>query len=501
MTAVPEKSDVEVSDIRARLTTAGRGNVLMTVAAMAASLVTQAWLGRAFGPAGLGAYAATSLFITVLATVTSLGAPIAGSQRIAHLEESRDRRADEAIASTLGLAIIMGLVAGAIGALSWQTFARLMGIAEAAPASFVFAAIIATVFANSVVSVLLAKLHMLAASVLVLAQPTAVAAGLAASQFGRPIDPSTLASAGFTALGIAAVIWTAAARNTPWLHADETKNLLRGILPATAALYPQILTTWVDRLVVGILAGPAILGAYSAAGAIADGLLRVPRNIGIFAVPAYARLAGDSVGVQRVLDSHIRIVSAFFIVAGTAFIASGAGLLTLIFGDAFAPAATAMQLLLVSLVPAGVSLTLITSAVGTGRQRASTRMLALLLPVQVVTTTVGTAFISIAGAALSQVVVWSVGVVLFFSQSRPEHDSAIVRTIVRIFGVGIPLWVFARVVGSLDAAWLARAILGTVVATAAVSLFVVREPELRIVRRLLARQGAAGGPAEQKHEW
>src|SRR5207244_10275279 len=138
--------------------------------------------------------------------------PIAGSQPVASLEESGDVRAGEATSSALGIALISGVAAGLLGALAWDLFARLVRLTDTSAVALVAVAIATAVFANAVINVLLAKLRMRAASTLVLAQPAAVAVGLAADTLGASLGPSTLAAAGFAAVGLGAVVWTIAER-------------------------------------------------------------------------------------------------------------------------------------------------------------------------------------------------------------------------------------------------------------------------------------------------
>src|SRR5438046_2441598 len=115
-----------VSDLRQRLLHAGRGTALLTIATMAASFVSQIWLAREFGPAGLGEYAATSLFIIFIATLGSAGLPLATSQAIASYEEriKSDGRADP-LGAAVTLAVVAAVFAGVVGSVSWVAFARL----------------------------------------------------------------------------------------------------------------------------------------------------------------------------------------------------------------------------------------------------------------------------------------------------------------------------------------------------------------------------------------
>ena len=109
--------------LRDRLSAGARGQIVLTGSTMAASFISQVSLARRSGPDGIGEYAATTLFVVVLATLTTLGAPYALAQRIAALEASRDPTVALLIRAASSAALVLGVGTAAIAALLWSAFA------------------------------------------------------------------------------------------------------------------------------------------------------------------------------------------------------------------------------------------------------------------------------------------------------------------------------------------------------------------------------------------
>lgn len=480
-------------DLRARLSVAGRASLLVSVAPIAASFVTQAWLARRFERVGLGEYHATGLFVAVLTTILLFGFPTAASQRIASLEERGSERVRLAKETTFAIAGLLGLVLAVLGLAAWPAFGRLFAITATPPGWLIAGAMLGGAISIFAVHMLLAELRMRTVTLLVLAQPAGVALGIVMTSAGAPLEAAHLAAIGFVASGAAAIAQLLGDGILPRPHADELRHLARSAAPATIVLYPTVLTGWVDRTIIGIVVGPSALGAYVAASALVDALQRVARGIGAFSVPAYARLAADPVGAQRVLESQLRITSAMFLLAGSVFIAAGSGMLSLIFGEGFGIAGTTLRLLAIALLPLGVSLVVASHVVGIDPLRASSRILVLLLPLHLVLGVVLTALFSIAGTALANLIVWSMGVLLYGAHARREHASLPWRPLMHIAGVGIPLFVASWYIGLQPIPWQLRATASLILAIPIVLVVIIREAERRVLRRVVSRAGTLPG--------
>lgn len=475
----------EGSDIRDRLSAGARGSLIATVLAMGTSFISQVWLARRFGPGGLGEYNATSLFVTILTTLLLLGIPIAISERVASLGEAKDRAEDEAVSGALTIVLVLGAIATTAALIIWPPFTAIARLSAPAPLFLLAIATLGAVVQSFVISVLLARLQMKLATGVVLMQPVSVIAGLAASYAIRTIDGSTLGAIGFLAGGAASVLVLVAEGIRPGRPRKETRRIGRTSVAGTTFLYLTLLQSWIDRLVVVVIAGPAALGAFAVASFLGEAILRVPRNAGAFGIAAYARLANDPVGLRRVLNSQIRIASAFFIVAAAFLISAGNGLLAVIFGEGFEIATTTLRLLAIALVPTGVALALAAAAIGTHRHARLVVALVILVPVQVVLAAIGAHYAGIGGVALSGVLLWSLAVVILAGGPREHVARPGDGMLLRIVGVAAPTVVAALVIGSdLDANWIFRGALSVAIALIAVGTVLVGEPERRILRRL-----------------
>jgi len=459
----------------------------LTASVTLASLVVQTWLGRERGPIGLGSYNATSLFVMVIATVAYFGMPVALSQRIASEEE---RGGDARRSTAVAVAISLGLGAATIpvSLLLWDPFVRLTGLPAAASDVMVASATLSAIIHSCAVNVLIARLRLAEVTVLVLVQPLAVAAGLALGLAGTAASASTLAAVGFIVAGIAAAVRLAVARAWPKLIRSEARAILRLALPATSVLHIQLLAHWIDRGIVALVSGPIGLGGFVAASFLTEAALRAPRSLGTFGVPAYARLADDAIGASRVLGSHVRLVSSFFIVTGAGFIAASAGLILAIFGDDFYSSATALRLLSVSLVPTGIALALASGSVGIAGP-APLRLVLLLFFAQIASCFILTAALGIEGAALSAIIVWSLAALVYLGRARRSIAGDVWRSLPRIVGVAFPIWVVSWRLGVPPVPWQIGTVVAPLIALAAVWAFILTDPDHRLIARLVPAWG------------
>ena len=464
----------------------------MTALPTAMSFVTQAWLARRFDRIGLGEYHATSLFIIVLTTIVLFGFPAGASQRIATLEEGDAARARPAKETSFALAGLFGIGLALAGFALWPYFARAFAV-PVGPAPLVIAlAMVGSVLLTFAQHVHLAELRMLSVAALAVTQPAGVALGIALTYVGLELDPATLAGIGFVAAGAASAGWLLADGLMPRAHRVELASIARRAVPASIALYPTVVTGWIDRAIIGVVVGPSALGAFVAASALVDAVQRFARGFSSFSVPAYARLAADPALARRVLESHLRVTAALFVLAGSVFIAAGSGMLSLIFGEGFGIAGTTLRLLAIALVPLGVALVVGSHAVGMDPLRASSRIIVLLIPMHLVVGTVLTALFSIAGTALANVVVWSIGALLYVSQAQRAHAALPWRPLLHIAGVAVPLAVASWYIGLQPVHWALRALASLLVAVPVVIVILIRDEERRLLSRLVIRGGVTG---------
>ncbi len=473
-------------DLHERLATAVRGNVSATIAAMLASLASQVWLARRAGPTGLGEYNATSLFVTVLTTLALLGLPLAVTERLASRYEASTDRARDAMEGAAALTAIVCVVVVAAVAVAWTPFANAVRLVSPASEMVITAAAVAAVVQAFVVAVLLAQLRMRAVTAVVVAQPATVAAGLAASYLGPWADGSVLAATGFIASGVVAAVLLAPMGIRPRFHREQVELLIRRTVPNTTRLYFSQLSTWIDRLVVVFVVGPAGLGAFVSAGFLTEAVLRVPRTTGSFGVSAYALLADDAIGVRRVMDSQVRLIVGFLLVVGSMLFTGAEGILTLVFGPGFAGAATTLRILAVALVPMGITLAVSSSAVAIGRHGRLVAGLAVLPLLQIALGLVGTRLLSIAGMAISSVLLWCAALALLITTRRDDQAVLVSDTALRIAAITVPLYVIDLLLSALPVPWPVRVALGAAIAVPSVMVILIGDPERRVLHRIFA---------------
>lgn len=444
-------------------------------------------LARSYGPEGLGEYAATAVFVAVLTAVATFGAPYALSQRVAALDETRDPGFADLVRAAATLAVVAATASGAIAAVAWMPFAGIAGLVRPADVAVVVSAAFGAVILHMVASFLIGHLRMSAATLLFVLQPVAVIAGVTLLGPQRA-SGSTLAAIGFIAAALAALAVALAERAFPGPSGGELALLVRRSFPAAAVPYASVITTWMDRFIVGAIAGPTALGWWATASYLTEGVLRLPRAVGAFGVPAYARMTRDPIGVRRVMDSQVRLLLTFVLVAASVLVAAAPGVITAVYGEEFVLATTALRLLAISLLPAAIALSLTGGAVGTERLSRSLLVIAFVAPLQLIAGVALTSLFSIAGTALAQAITWTVavGVLALRSSDRPAVLGG--RGLLRVAALVIATAALSLAAARFADPRLAAAAAGAVTLGACLVLL-VGEPERRLLRQLL-RSGA-----------
>lgn len=111
-----------------------------------------------------------------------------------------------------------------------------------------------------------------------------------------------------------------------------------------------------DQLVMSVWLPPEALGFYVVAVALASPLTVIPNAIGIVTLPAAAR--EDPAGAKKVVRQSLRTVLVLLLGGAAVLFVLVPYLLPLFFGQAFRPAVTACRVLVVAMVPLGLSIVL-----------------------------------------------------------------------------------------------------------------------------------------------
>src|SRR5262249_32685257 len=149
-------------------------------------------------------------------------------------EEAGDREAASGtVAAGLTLALACGSASALVAILLWSPFASLTRLVDPAPSVLIALAVFALVFQYFQVNVHLARLENGAATLITVAQPVAVAAGVALSYLGIPIESSKLAAAGGLATGLAALAFFSGRWVSPSVEVPQLRRLLQGSISGT----------------------------------------------------------------------------------------------------------------------------------------------------------------------------------------------------------------------------------------------------------------------------
>lgn len=457
---------------------------MLMAATMGTSFVAQVLLGRRFGPAGLGEYHATTLFVIALTTVGFGGLAPVVTERLAHADESAGDTRDVA-GTTLVAIVVVGAMLALVAWVAWPVFASVTRLSDPVGPAWVAAAAAGSVLISGATSFLMARLNVLRATAVALAQPAAVLAGLVLERTGTAISGSELAIVGVLASGAAgAIVLARELLSGVKIRLGAVASLLKPAVFASTTLYPTFFATWLERALIGALLGPSALGAYAAASAPVEAVSRIAKGIGTFSIPAYARLEAEGLRGGRVFESHLRVIAAFLLVAAAVLMTTGPALLRVLFGPGFSLADTTLRLLAVALVPYGLVVTFSGNVLGTQRAPQTARVLVALVPVHASLVVAGARSFAIAGVALVSAITWTVVAVAL---SAPWSERGLVRTqtAMRVAVVTGPIIFFSWVVGAI-----ADPVLATAAGLASSAIGVVAllgEADRQLVARVLHR--------------
>lgn len=469
----------------ATLIGAARSQAIVMTVVSAALFVAQVGVGRRFGLDGLGEYTATSLAIYLTSIVVLFALPLTANRAVGNLLEHGD---NEGGTRTAGNGLTLVLALGALGAVLlaavWAAWAARFFEGAVAPA-VVAAAVVGSALLSYGTQIQQAHLRISAAGLIVIAQPLAVVAALGWDTVAPGVRPGDMAAAGFLLGGAAGAtgLWMSGIR--PQLDDREIRQLLRGAVSITPVVYTNVLSIWVDRLVVSVLLGPVALGTYQAAGALVEGSLRLLRGAGAFFISAYGRAAARSDEHTDLLRRlNVRAWSAYAAVMAGGLIAGADGIVTTLYGRGFANADDPLRLLAVAMVPTAVSLTLLTA--GAGLELRSALLIArLAIPAQVALGIAGAATFGVAGVAVAQVAVTIpvAAAQLYWSRDAELAPTATVGGRIALLAMLVPL--IGSAASLLPVVWPVRVALGGA-GSAAIALLLVLGPQERVlVRRLV----------------
>lgn len=324
----------------------------LKLAYVAAQFGVGVLLARALGPAGLGIYAFVMAVTQVLCIVGQWGVPAFLVRRVTI--DMRDREFAEVkanLTSGLALVIITGLLAGAAyfagtsmiePGLRWATFPVLGLVVTMALGSVLggalrgFGFIVPSLLAEETVRLwlLLVFLAVLLALGVRMSASTAMAA-------------HALCAGAALAIGVVLLLGRIPSEVRVATGAWRLRQTTRGGFPFLLLLGAQTLSYQTDTIMLGLLSPGAPVGLYRTAFQIAEAVGILLFAISTVIGPHLARAEQDSERLRLLLVNAHRAGVVLVLPALAVVILLGDRLIAWVFGAEFAPATTAMQILIV----------------------------------------------------------------------------------------------------------------------------------------------------------
>lgn len=469
--------------LREQLVSSTRWHVFVILMLLFASFAVQVGIARRFALVGLGEYVSTSIAVFLASVLALNGLPLAASHEVAaRLERGDPRGAARVASSGFVMALSVSIVVAAAAALAWAQIGAVLRLGEPVPAWSVGLAVLAAGAMHFVPLVFQARFQMATAGAITVAQPLAVILLLGWDTLNPgTVRPGMLSVGGYVLGGAAAtVLFVAEHRVGPSLA--EVRPLIDRSVRSLPLLYANTLSTWVDRLMISLLLGPAALGIYQAAAILIEGVLRVPRNLSPFLVSAYARVSNrSSSSIERLAGVHTRLWTAGASVFVAALIASADGIATTLFGAGSFAVAEPLRIMTLALVPGLLSL--LVTTVATGATGANVVAVSLTsIGVQVASMLILAPRLGVIGASAAYVVAALSGAVIYLRLASRHGVSipAFRLTSVTAFAVGV-----AIAAAFLPVAWPLRAAIAAGAASFVAAQALLGPDERELLRHLL----------------
>ncbi len=360
----------------------GAGGLSISMSLQLLGVVTGIVIARGLGPTDRGILALVFLLPTIVSYLSDLGTDKAATFFAAR----RDTRRDE-LASTLAL---IGTVHGLVGAaICINVGSLLLSGQDASTRQLATLAVLIVPLANLSrlgQAQLQGELRLRALSVARIAYPllgVAILVGLALA--GQLTLGNAIASRYVCEIVIVLMSWTLVLRRSGLAmpNQDVYVELVRyGIRGYVTKLSPNDVLH-LDLWVVGLLLGPRELGYYAVALAALGPARAIPTGLSTVLIPMVSRA-----GIDRSVKRLVKLGAAGAILFSLVAIPLAGTIVPLAFGAEFAPAVTAIRILIVGSIVLTVRELVVALLYGSGRPGAAsvvelvsaTTLLSLLLP-------------------------------------------------------------------------------------------------------------------------
>jgi len=329
---------------------------LLKVAYIGLTLAVTVLLARVLGPESYGVYAFAFAVVMLLAIPVQAGLPTLLVREVAKYEESGDwallrglvRRANQAVG---GLALLVGLVAGAVALLLGNSFA------SEQTRTFAWAlALLPLIGLGNVRGAVLRGLRRVVQGQLPeqLVRPALFVAALGAFLLaGRNLTSSVAmalhAGAAFLAFLLGAVLLVRALPGEVRTvgSAYRTRAWFGSLMPLTLLSGIQLVNSQADIVLLGVLASPEDVGVYRVAAQAAMLVIFALHAVNLVLAPHLSRAftAGDRAALQSLATWSARIVLATALPISAVLIVAGRPVLSLVFGEAYAAGTGALAIL------------------------------------------------------------------------------------------------------------------------------------------------------------
>lgn len=455
---------------------------------LAASVLAQLGLARRFGPPGLGEYVATQLVVITASTVALSSLPLGAAQRIGRLmQESEKERAAATALTGLTLAVSSSIAVAVLIGFLWEAIVSVLNLGPKAASAWTVA--MAITFAGALHFVPLtfqARFAIRTSGLITLTQPVAVVLAIAWDTLAPGLRPSTIAAFGYVAGGSAAA-GALLLTSHGSLSRGEVRPLVSQSVRSMPMLYANIVSTWVDRLVISILLGPGSLGMYQAALSLLEVPLRIPRSLAPFLSSAYARISVDHGSrLPEAIVIHARLWGAFAAITSAGLVASVDGLMPALFGPGLAPASEPARVMAAGLAPGILGLVLITVGAGGAYPNLGLVVFRIAAPLQLIALVLLALRFGVLGAALASTLTLLVTFASYI-WLWPASRSALLKHLVAPLAISVAAILIGAFGSTLGAHWTLRGIVAAAAAATLAIPVLLGPSERRIVWDLIGR--------------
>lgn len=381
----------------------GFNSIVTTVLTSLASIA----VARAGGPDAYATFVAANMVIFVPTIVAMFGLPLALAKQVAEDEQhGRHPILREKTSSAIVGASCIALLVGVGLALGLNPIGRVFEIEFGGGFALVLPAVLVlSVIADISQGIYSGLLRPAAVTLIAVSGPLCMLAYVLVwrTNSDLPLWGAVAMTYGVSGL-VAAAFLLKDALLTVRVGLSSLRHLGPDLFPAATYTYFTTFSTWADRAVVGLLLGPASMGWYTSAAVIVQVALRLPTHVAYLLIPTSARLGDAHHRHDQLRNGAVESFGLFAVMAAVGMAVAPTALITLVFGQGFAPGADALLIMAPSLIAAAITVPFLSTLTGSESNRmivgflgvATIGRISLLLVCTALWDLAGTAFATVA---------------------------------------------------------------------------------------------------------